>query len=100
VGIQFATYEIYLIVFAIHVLRRCQYYMQTYGTLNEHKRGRDIVPDSHHNRVSYALVVFVFTRNIGVFLLGNDSSLKPRLDIWSPIKVGAFQVALDYCESP
>jgi len=98
VGIQFLIYEIYFIAFAIHVLRRCQYYMQKYGTLNEHKRGRDLVPDSHHNRVSYALVAFVFIRNIGVFVLGKDFSQQPHLNIWSLIKVGAFQVVLDYCE--
>lgn len=99
VGIQFALYQFYFILFAINVLKRSQYYMQKYGTLNEHKRGRDLVPDSHHTRVSYALVVFIFVRNIGVFWLGKDSSEKPHLDIWSPVKIGAFQIALDYCKS-
>ncbi|KIM77950.1 hypothetical protein PILCRDRAFT_606638 [Piloderma croceum F 1598] len=96
VGIQFVIYEIYFIVFAIHVFHRCQYYMQKYGTLNEHKRGRDLVPDSHHDRVSYALVTFILIRNIGIFVLGQDSSEKPHLGIWSPMKIGAFQIVLDY----
>jgi hypothetical protein len=99
VGIQFTIYQVYVIAFAIHVLHRSQYYMQKYGTLNEHKRGRDLVPDSHHIRLRYATVVFIFVRNIGVFVLGKDFSQKPHLDIWSPIKVGAFQIVLDYCKA-
>lgn len=91
------AYQVFFILFAITVVRRCQHYMQKYGTLNEHKRGRDLVPDAHHKRLSLALIIFIHVRNIGVFFLGKDSSRTPSLDIWSPIKVGAFQIALDYC---
>lgn len=98
VGIQFALYQFWFILFAINVLHRAQYYMQHYGTLNEHKRGRDLVPDSHHTRVSHALIIFTFVRSIGTFALGKDSGQMPYLDLWTPLRLGAFHIALDYCK--
>ena len=100
VGIQYTAYQIWFVTFAIHTVLRAHRFMAEYGTLNEHKRGRDIVPDVHYKRLHYALMIFIFVRNIGVFVLGKDRALKPSLSLWSPVKVGLFQIALDYCESP
>lgn len=72
--------------------------MAEYGTLNERKRGRDIVPDVY-KRLHYALITFIFIWNIGVFFLAKDRAIKPTLSVWSPTKVGLFQIALDYCTS-
>ncbi|KAF7984340.1 hypothetical protein HWV62_15349 [Athelia sp. TMB] len=96
IGIQYTAYQIWFVTFAIHTVLRAHRFMGEYGTLNEHKRGRDIVPDVHYKRLHYALMIFIFVRNIGVFVLGKDRALKPSLSLWSPVKVGLFQIALDY----
>ncbi|KZP27053.1 hypothetical protein FIBSPDRAFT_329004 [Athelia psychrophila] len=41
-------------------------------------------------------MIFIFIRNIGVFVLAKDRALKPSFSAWSPVKVGLFQIALDY----
>lgn len=93
---QFALYQIAFAAFATRVLRRCQHFMQFYGTLNEDKRGRDLVPDNQHRRVILSLVVFIFVRGIGMFLLARDRTVMPDVSLWSPVKIGLWLIALDY----
>lgn len=95
--IHYAVYQTWFIIFSIFVLRRCQYYMQKYGTLDEHTRGRDLVPDALHNRVSYALLAYSFTRCLGAFLLGKDWTEVPDISLLTPFKMGLFLIVLDYC---
>lgn len=78
------------------VLKRCQRFMNYYGTLNEEERGRDMVPDSQHKRVILGLVVYSVVRGVGTFLLGKDRATTPKLSLWSPVKMGGFMIALDY----
>lgn len=97
--LQYLVYQLCFLSLAIATATRAHRFMAEYGTLNEHKRGRDLVPDVRYKHLHYALMIFVFVRNLGVFFLAKDRALKPTFSVWSPVKIGLFQIALDYCTS-
>ncbi|KZP27960.1 hypothetical protein FIBSPDRAFT_853174, partial [Athelia psychrophila] len=94
--VQVILYQAWFIVYGTRIFLRAQRFMKIYGTLNEEKKGRDMIADVHRDRVTLALVIFLIVRISGIFVLGKDRSADPSLSIWSPVKIGLFQIALDY----
>lgn len=75
---------------------RHSYYMVYYGTLDESHRARDIVGDNKVDKLGKTIFFALFIRVAGTFVLTWNQDEMPGLSIWTPVKLGLYQVALDY----
>lgn len=93
---QVFLYQTTSTIYGFNLLNRSNRLMRQYGTFNETHRGRDIVPDSQQRRVVVGLILFNIIRSWGVFALAKDRTGIPALNLWSPVKMGLFMIAMDY----
>ncbi|CAF0810516.1 unnamed protein product [Rotaria sp. Silwood1] len=99
--IAFIFYHLALIVFIINLIRRLTYYMNLYGTFDEHNRPRDYVPDKDVRRLILSVLAYAVLRTAGSLILGgynryNPPSLGHTISWNFPIKIGLWFIALDF----
>ncbi|CAD6892066.1 unnamed protein product [Tilletia controversa] len=94
-----ATYHFSLIIFAVFLIRRLHAKMEEYGVFDEQNRGRDIVDDAHVNHVGRSIFIYMFLRSVQPFLArwrGDMANPFEGLSLWTPVKIGLWQISLDY----
>jgi len=92
-------YHLSFIGFAIVMIRRLHGAMETLGTFDEQNRGRDMVDDAHVNHLGRSIFIYTVFRTVGPFALawrGDMTNPWEGLSLWSPVKIGVFEIALDY----
>jgi len=92
-------YHLSFIVFARLMIGRLHGYMEKYGTFDELNRGRDMVDDRHVNHLGRSIFIYTVFRTMGPFFLGWRGDMTNPFDglnIYSPLKIAVFEIALDY----
>lgn len=56
---QWSLYQLWFVIYGTRIFRRARRFMKYYGTLNEEKRGRDMIADVHRDRLDLALALFL-----------------------------------------
>ncbi len=94
-------YHTCFILFAVRMIKRLHTYMALYGTLDEQNRGRDMVDDKHVNHLGQSIFIYTIFRTLGPFLLAWRGDMSTS-DLWgglswaTPLKIGWWEIALDY----
>lgn len=92
-------YHLAFIGFAYVMIGRLHKYMAQYGTFDEQNRGRDMVDDSHVNKLGRSIFIYTVFRTLGPFLLawrGDMTSPLEGLHWTTPLKMAWWEIALDY----
>lgn len=97
----FAFYFLAFFIFTLMLVNHIHYYMDRYGTFDEHKRPRDYVPDNMVARLVVSVLIYLLARTGGgLFLGGYDRHVFPSLGrtiSWLfIIKIGLWLIALDF----
>ena len=73
--------------------------METLGTFDEQNRGRDMVDDAHVSHLGRSIFIYTVFRTAAPFILawrGDMTNPFDGLSWYSPLKICAFEIALDY----
>lgn len=92
-------YHLCFIGYALTLIKRLHGFMEKYGTFDELNRGRDMVDDSHVNKLGRSIFIYTIARSAGPFIMawrGEMTNPLQGLSWISPIKIGLFHMALDY----
>lgn len=97
----FGYYALAFLIFTLMLISHIHYYMNLYGTFDEHKRPRDYVPDRMVTRLVVSVLIYMLARTGGgLFLGGYDRHILPSLGLtiswFFIIKIAVWLIALDF----
>lgn len=93
----YVFYHFGFIFFALSLIGRLHKAMVDVGTFDENNRGRDMVDDAHVNQLGRSIFIYTALRSVGPFMMawrGEMTNPFDGLSIWTPVKIGIFEVAL------
>jgi sterol desaturase/sphingolipid hydroxylase (fatty acid hydroxylase superfamily) len=99
--VAFIFYHLAFVVFTLRLIKHLTYYMDLYGTFDEHNRPRDYVADKDVTRLLLSVLVYTIARTGGGLILGGYNryappSLGDTISWAFPIKIGLWLIALDF----
>lgn len=97
----FVFYLLAFLVFTLMLVGHIHYYMDFYGTFDEHQRPRDYVADKMVVRLVVSVLIYLMARTGGGLVLGGYDRHSPpsmgRTISWLiPVKIGLWMIALDF----
>ncbi|KAK0539844.1 hypothetical protein OC835_000939 [Tilletia horrida] len=95
----FVIYHLSFIIFALVHVKRLHAKMVEYGVFDEQNRGRDMVDDKHVNNLGRSIFIYTVIRTLWPFAVkwrGEMANPFVGLSVWTPLKIAAWQIALDY----
>ncbi|KAK0521855.1 hypothetical protein OC834_006255 [Tilletia horrida] len=95
----FVIYHLSFIFFAVTLLKRLHSKMIDFGVFDEQNRGRDMVDDKHVNHLGRSIFIYTVLRTVQPFIArwrGDMANPFDGLSIWTPVKIGVWEIALDY----
>ncbi|KAL9940324.1 hypothetical protein V8E36_001029 [Tilletia maclaganii] len=95
----YVIYHFCFIAFALRLLNRLHAKMIEFGVFDEQNRGRDMVDDKHVNHLGRSIFIYTVLRTSYPFIArwrGDMSNPFSGLSLWSPVKLGLWEIALDY----
>jgi len=95
----YVFYHLGFVFFALSLINRLHGAMAQIGTFDENNRGRDMVDDAHVNKLGRSIYLYTAIRSVGPFVLawrGDMTNPFEGLSLWTPVKIGIFEIALDY----
>ncbi|CAD6919821.1 unnamed protein product [Tilletia controversa] len=95
----FGIYHVSFIAFAMLLINRLHSKMKVFGVFDEQNRGRDMVDDAHVNHVGRSIFIYTVLRTVQPFIAnwrGDMANPFVGLSLWTPVKIGLWEIALDY----
>ena len=97
----FVFYHLAFVAFTIRLIKHLTYYMDIYGTFDEHNRPRDYVPDKYVPRLIISVLIYTLARTGGGLILGGynrhaSPSLGHTISWLFPVKIGLWLISLDF----
>jgi sterol desaturase/sphingolipid hydroxylase (fatty acid hydroxylase superfamily) len=99
--VTYAFYFFAFFVFTVLLVKHIHYYMDYYGTFDEHKRPRDYVSDIMVTRLIVSVIIYLLARTGGGLILGgynrNESpSFGHTISWFFIIKISLWLISLDF----
>ncbi|GAA98018.1 uncharacterized protein L969DRAFT_22779 [Mixia osmundae IAM 14324] len=92
----FFIYEFAFIIYAGQMIRHLHMLMLRYGTFDQENRPRDLLDDKNAYKTASAVLVYILLRCAGPISFFFEPNEMPHFDLWSPVRISAYLLALDY----
>jgi sterol desaturase/sphingolipid hydroxylase (fatty acid hydroxylase superfamily) len=63
---------------------------------DRNRSGRDLVSDKSRNKLGSSILLYMILRTAAPFIMAYDRNVLPTFSLYSPFKIMAWQISLDF----